>query len=107
MNNCCFTGFLVENPHAEVVNDVVRTEFWMVCYQYRKSKATGEKTRIPTYIRCEAWHTGAETIEKFATKGTKITVSASAKNLNPETDEIIFRINEFDICQKERIEDWT
>lgn len=101
MNNCCFTGYLVENPISEVVNNVVRVEFVIVTYTYRKAKSTGEKTRIPTYLVCEAWHTGAETIERFATKGTKITVYASARNISPENDSIIFRINEFDLCQED------
>ena len=48
MNNCCFTGYLVENPISEVVNNVVRVEFVIVTYTYRKAKSTGEKTRIPT-----------------------------------------------------------
>ena len=69
MNICSFTGYLVENPNVSVVNDVVLAEFTMVVYTYRKTKS-GEKNRIPTYINCEAWHTGAETIEKYATKGT-------------------------------------
>ncbi|OUV75943.1 MAG: hypothetical protein CBC91_06795 [Rickettsiales bacterium TMED131] len=101
MNNCCFTGYLVENPRADVVGEVVRAEFTIVTYNYRKTKSTGEKSRIPTYILCEAWHTGAETIERFATKGTKITVYASAKNVSKDDDSIIFRINEFDLCQEQ------
>lgn len=83
-----------------MVGDVVRAEFIMVIYTYRKTK-TGEKNRIPTYIHCEAWHTGAETLEKYATKGTKLVVHASAKNASKEDSRIIFRINEFDFCNQE------
>jgi len=101
MNNCTFTGYLTENPRISIVNDVVLAEFTMVVYTYRRTKSTGEKSRIPTFLRCEAWHTGAETLEKFATKGTKITVNASAKNVSKDNGEIIFRINEFDFCQQE------
>jgi single-stranded DNA-binding protein len=101
MNNCTFTGYLTENPRISIVNDVVLAEFTMVVYTYRRTKSTGEKSRIPTFLRCEAWHTGAETLEKFATKGTKITINASAKNVSKDNGEIIFRINEFDFCQQE------
>lgn len=101
MNNCTFTGYLTENPRISIVNDVVLAEFIMVVYTYRRTKSTGEKSRIPTFLRCEAWHTGAETLEKFAVKGTKITVNASAKNVSKENGDIIFRINEFDFCQQE------
>ena len=98
MNNCCITGYLVENPRTSVVEGVVLAEFEMVVYSYRRSKATGEKTRIPTYIHCEAWHTGAETIERLATKGKKMTIQASVKNTSKHSDDIVFRINEFDFC---------
>lgn len=98
MNHCCFTGYLVENPHTSVVGDVVLAEFTMVVYTYRKTKSSGEKSRIPTYINCEAWHTGAEIIERQATKGTKMTIYASVKHVSKDDESIVFRINEFDIC---------
>ena len=100
MNNCCFTGYLVENPRTSVVGNVVLAEFTMVIYTYRKTKSTGEKSRIPTYINCEAWHTGAEIIERYATKGSKITIQATVKHKSQDDDDIIFRINEFDICNQ-------
>ena len=100
MNMCSFTGYLVENPRISIVDDIVKAEFIMVTYTYRKTKS-GEKNRIPTYIPCEAWHTGAETLEKYATKGTKLVINASAKNVSKEDSRIIFRINEFDFCSQE------
>jgi single-stranded DNA-binding protein len=100
MNMCSFTGYLVENPRISMVGDVVLAEFVMVIYTYRKTK-TGEKNRIPTYIHCEAWHTGAETLEKYATQGTKLVVHASAKNPEKDNEDIVFRINEFDFCHKD------
>lgn len=100
MNLCSFTGYLVENPRISVVGDVVKADFVMVVYTYRKTK-NGEKNRMPTYLNCEAWHTGAETLEKYAIKGTKLTVHASAKNVSKDHDDIVFRINEFDFCQQE------
>jgi single-stranded DNA-binding protein len=98
MNNCCFTGYFTENPRTSVVGDIVLAEFVVVTYTYRKTKSTGEKSRIPTYLHCEAWHTGAETLERFATQGTKITFNATAKNTSKDDDNIVFRINEFDLC---------
>jgi len=101
MNICSFTGYLTENPKISIVDDIVLAEFTIVVYNYRRTKSTGEKSRTPTFIRCEAWHTGAETLEKFATKGTKITVVASAKNISKENKNIVFRINEFDLCHQD------
>jgi len=100
MNLCSFTGYLVENPRISIVDDIVRAEFVMVTYTYRKTKS-GEKNRIPTYINCEAWHTGAETLEKYAIKGTKLVINASAKNVSREDNRIVFRINEFDFCNQD------
>lgn len=100
MNVCSFTGFLTENPKISMIGDVVKAEFTMVVYSYRRTK-TGEKNRTPTYLYCEAWHTGAETLEKYAVRGTKLTVHASAKNITKEDRRVIFRINEFDFCSQE------
>lgn len=100
MNICSFTGYLMENPRISMVGDIVRAEFIMVIYTYRKTKS-GEKNRMPTYIHCEAWHTGAETLEKYASKGTKLVVNASAKNISKEDSRVIFRVNEFDFCNQE------
>ncbi len=105
MNNCCLTGYLVENPRTTMVGDIVLAEFTLVVYTYRRAKSTGEKSRIPTYLQCEAWHTGAETIERFATKGSKMTIQASVKNRSKDDDRIVFRINEFDICNQEYVDE--
>lgn len=103
MNICSFTGYLVENPRISIIDDIVHAEFTMVIYTYRKTK-TGEKNRIPTYIQCEAWHTGAETLEKYAFKGTKLVVNASAKNVSKDDARVLFRINEFDFCSQDNDE---
>ena len=65
MNVCTFTGFVVDRPELSVEDGASVVEFAIVSYTYRRSKATGEKTRIPTYINLEAWASGAETIEKL------------------------------------------
>ena len=95
MNVCVFTGCFTENPILEHENGVDVVEFVLIIYNYRKTK-TGEKSRIPTYLTFEAWHTGAKTICNLAKKGTKITVHASARNVEKDCDDIVFRVNEFD-----------
>ena len=101
MNNCSFTGYLVENPEVSKDNGVSVAEFVVVVYNYRKTKSTGEKSRTPVYLNCEAWHTGAEILERYATKGTKITFLATAKNVSKDDKTVVFRINEFDLCHPE------
>ena len=98
MNLCSFTGFLTDDPKLSTVNGVSLVEFTLVTYTYRKTKSTGEKSRIPTFIKCEAWHTGGETIDKFASKGTKMHIHASAKNISKNNRDVIFRVNEFDFA---------
>ena len=96
MNLCSFTGFLTKDPELFQQDGVSRVEFVLVSYIYRTTKSTGEKSRIPTFLKCEAWHTGAETIYNLFRKGSKIHVHASAKNPHKDSHEIIFRVNEFD-----------
>lgn len=95
MNICNFTGFLTHTPELESLDGVSYLRFELVVYNYRKTK-TGEKTRIPTYLHFEAWHTGAETIAKLAKRGQKMTINASARNISKDDSEILFRVNEFD-----------
>ena len=84
MNLCSFTGYLTENPKLSDLNGVSLVEFTLVVYSYRKTKSTGEKSRIPTFLNCEAWHTGGETINRFAKKGSKLHIHASARSLEEE-----------------------
>ena len=110
MNLCSFTGFLVDDPVLTDINSVSVVNFTLVTYSYRRTKSTGEKSSTPTFLRCEAWHTGAETINKFAKKGSKMSVFASAKNSAKNSSDVIFRINEFDfagVIDDERLEEPT
>lgn len=95
MNICSFTGFLTHDPELESQDGVSYLRFELVIYNYRKTK-NGDKTRIPTYLQFEAWHTGAETIAKLAKAGNKLTLYASARNVSKDDSEIVFRVNEFD-----------
>jgi single-stranded DNA-binding protein len=96
MNICSFTGFLLEHPRLEKKEGVNFLSFKLITYFYRRAKSTGEKSRIPTVLSFEAWHTGAETIAKLAQKGDKMTVYASARNKSKDDTTIVFRVNEFD-----------
>ena len=99
MNNCTFTGYLLHDPEIDSLNEEVKScTVRMVTYEYRKNRH-GEKKKVPTTITLQAWASGAETIAKLGKKGTKMTVYASARNSavkTDATDDIVFRINEFD-----------
>ena len=98
MNVCSFTGFLADDPVMRKVNGVSVINFTLVTYAYRRTKSTGEKSRIPSFLKFEAWHTGAETIARFAKKGSKISILASARNVSKDNKDIVFRVNEFDFA---------
>ena len=72
MNLCSFTGFLTEDPKLTQIDGVSHAEFTLVTYTYRTAKSTGVKNRIATFVKCEAWHTGADTIGQLFFKGSKI-----------------------------------
>jgi len=101
MNLCSFTGFLADDPILKTVNGVSVVNFTLVTYGYRRAKSTGEKSKTPSFLRCEAWHTGAETINKFASKGSKLSIFASARNVGKENRQVVFRVNEFDFASIE------
>ncbi|MQF98125.1 MAG: single-stranded DNA-binding protein [SAR202 cluster bacterium] len=98
MNNCMFTGYLYDDPEVEIDEDsgAEYCEFTLYIYEYFRNKR-GEKKRHSTYLRFIAWDSGARTIAKLGKEGMKMTINASAKNLEPESDtEVIFRVNQFD-----------
>ena len=96
MNICSFTGFMLEDPALNQRENVSYLEFKLITYSYRRAKSTGEKSRVPTLLNFEAWHTGAETIAKLAQRGDKMSVYASARNKSKDDSIIVFRVNEFD-----------
>ena len=98
MNISIITGFMIEDPKLERNEQgVAYLAFQLVTYEYRKTKA-GDKNRIPTVLRFEAYDTGAETIAKLGRSGTKMTVMASPRNRSKEDESIVFRVNTFDFA---------
>ena len=91
MNVCSFTGFVSDDPVLNKSNGVSVINFTLVTYTYR----------IPSFLKFEAWHTGAETIARFAKKGSKLSIVASARNVSRDNKDVVFRVNEFDFANVE------
>ncbi len=102
MNKCHFMGNLTRDPvlrqvgpkQTSVVNFGIA-----VSRKYKKS--TGATEKEVTFLECEAWDTGAETISKHFKKGDGIIIHCSAKTDEWEKDgvkhsRLKFRVNEFD-----------
>jgi len=98
MNNCTFTGYMSHDPEVEVHEDTGAEycEFNLYIYEYFRNKR-GVKKRHSTCLRFIAWDSGARTIAKLGKADMKITVNASARNIEAEDDTLItFRVNQFD-----------
>ena len=98
MNNCTFTGYIYLDPKVEIYEETGAEycEFTLQVNEYFRNKI-GEKKRHSTFLRLIAWDSGARTIAKLGRSGMKMTVNASAKNMEPEDDTLItFRVNQFD-----------
>ena len=98
MNNCVFTGYLYLDPEIKKseYSDAEYCEFTLVTYEYVRNKR-GDKKRYPTFVRLMAWDSGGKAIAKLGKSGMKMTVKASARNMEPENDtEIYFRVSQFD-----------
>ena len=96
MNNCLFTGFLRTDPKIEVADGTEHCEFTLLVYEYFRNKM-GDKKRHATFLRFVAWDSGARVIAKLGKAGMKMTINASAKNIESESDtDILFRVNQFD-----------
>jgi len=98
MNICTFMGVVEEPIVLENDNGVSFVNFTLSVYNYRKTK-TGEKSREVSFVPCQAWSTGAETLAERATPGTKILAQCSIKSTLYEDGQYdnVFRINEFEI----------
>lgn len=83
MNDVCLKGNLVRDPEVkEVTGYEGKTthvaNFTVAVSRYFK-RANGEKDKDTTFIPCEAWDTGAETLGKYCHKGDPILVKGSIK----------------------------
>lgn len=91
MNNCFFTGYLVEDP-IQVTDPDGSIVCWMdlIVYEHVKTK------RYETHISLAAYGSGAEQILRIGKAGHKMSVRATA--LDREASHIDFRVNKFDFA---------
>ena len=95
-------GKLTETPQAYKDEETGATAivFEVEIEEFRRD-TKGEKRRTATYLNFEAWDTAALAIEKFAAKGSLISIESSARNVENEDDpdflDTYFRVNSFKI----------
>jgi single-strand DNA-binding protein len=91
MNITLLKGNLARDPELRVVNpngkqtSVVN---FTIAVNRDYVKANGEKDRITSFINCEAWDSGAETIAESLKKGDLVMVEGSLRNDTWEKDGV-------------------
>jgi single-strand DNA-binding protein len=74
------------------------------------TKADGVRDKDTTFVSCEAWDTGAETIKKVLSKGDPVNIEGSLKSESWEQDgqkrsRIKIRVNRFERLERKHYEE--
>lgn len=91
MNITLLKGNLARDPELRVVNpngkqtSVVN---FTIAVNRDYVKANGERDKITSFINCEAWDSGAETIADSLKKGDLVMVEGSLRNDSWEKDGV-------------------
>ena len=89
MNKIILKGNLARDPEIKVLElngrKVTVANLTIATSRFFK-RADGTKDKDTTFIPCEAWDTGAETIGKYVVKGDPILIEGSLKVENWEKD---------------------
>jgi single-strand DNA-binding protein len=81
MNICIFGGNFVRDPELKNVGaENVSVVNFTIAVNRKFDGKDGEQKNQPTYLDCEAWDSGAETISRNCKKGDYIIIYTSAKN---------------------------
>jgi len=91
MNIVILRGNLTRDPELRVVNpggkqtSVVN---FTIATSREFTRANGTKDKITSFVQCEAWDTGAETIKSSFAKGDLVLVEGSLRNDSWEKDGV-------------------
>jgi len=88
MNKVILLGNLTADPEVKVVNSGKQTTVanFTLAVSRVYTKANGERDKDTTFVSCEAWDTGAETIGQYCKKGDPLLVEGSLKMEQWEKD---------------------
>lgn len=107
MNQCHFLGRMVRDPELRSTNSGKKVVNFAVAVNHRRKGGDGEVS----FLDCEAWDTGAETIAKYFCKGDPIIVHCSLRTETWEGKEgerrskLKFRVNSFEFVPGNRDRD--
>lgn len=101
MNNCVFLGRLTRDPELKYIPSGTAVVNFSLAINRRFKKSDGSSENEVAYIDCEAWDSGAETLNEHFQKGDPILIEASLKQDRWETEngekrsKLKFRVNRF------------
>jgi len=104
MNSVSMLGNLTRDPEVRPVGSTHVASF-TVAMNRKFKRADGTYDEEVSYIPCEAWDTGAKTIEKLFRKGSQIFVVGALKQENWEKDgekksRLVVRVSNFQVVDK-------
>jgi single-strand DNA-binding protein len=89
MNVVILRGNLARDPELRTVGDKqVSVVNFTVAVSREFTKANGTSDKITSFIQCEAWDSGAETIASTFKKGDLVMVEGSLRNDSWEKDGV-------------------
>lgn len=86
VNIVILSGNLVADPDMSYTNSGTAVTRFRVAVNRFFKKANGEKGEEADFFNCEAWDTGAETINQILHKGDAVLVEGALKNESWEKD---------------------
>lgn len=89
MNIVILRGNLARDPELRVVGDK-RTSVvnFTLAVSKEFTKANGEQDKVTSFIQCEAWDSGAESISSSLKKGDLVMIEGSLRNDSWEKDGV-------------------
>lgn len=85
-NLCLFEGNFVADPEIVKVNESNVVNFVLAVNDYYKNK-NGEVVDQPSFIKCEAWDSGAEAIYDMFRKGDRIFIESNLRTSHYENKQ--------------------
>lgn len=107
MNMVILRGNLTRDPELRVVGNGTSVVNFTIATSREFTRANGTKDKITSFIPCEAWDSGAETINASFKKGDLVLVEGSLRNDSWEKDgvkhnSLKIRVNNFSKITKLR-----
>ena len=91
MNIVIVRGNLARDPELRIVNNGDKQTSvvnFTVATSREFTRANGTKDKITSFIQCEAWDSGAETIQSSFKKGDLVFIEGSLRNDSWEKDGV-------------------